>query len=90
MQPLTRRRIVLEGWLVLELSERFQGRILPVGETGVDRWGRLSADVLSRKAPLPVIEDLPAATALHNNLTLVTRNTRDIEDTGVPLFNPWL
>jgi predicted nucleic acid-binding protein len=30
-----------------------------------------------------------AATALHHNLTLVTRNTKDVMATGVPLFNPW-
>jgi len=30
-----------------------------------------------------------AATAQHHNLTLVTRNTRDIAATGVPAFDPW-
>jgi hypothetical protein len=30
-----------------------------------------------------------AATALDQNLTLVTRNTQDIAVTGVPVFNPW-
>ena len=28
-------------------------------------------------------------TALDQNLTLVTRNTKDIAVTGVPVFNPW-
>jgi predicted nucleic acid-binding protein len=39
---------------------------------------------------LPVIDALIAATALHHNLTLVTRNTRDVERTGVSVLNPWL
>ncbi len=30
-----------------------------------------------------------AATALHNNMTVVTRNTKDFADTGVVLINPW-
>jgi toxin FitB len=88
--PVSPRRMVLEGWLELELPERFFGRILPVDQAVADRWGRLSAEAVSRKNPLPVIDGLLAATALHHNLTLVTRNTRDVEPTGVPLFNPWL
>jgi len=38
---------------------------------------------------LPVIDGLLAATALHYNLTLVTRNVKDVLATGIPLFNPW-
>jgi predicted nucleic acid-binding protein len=30
-----------------------------------------------------------AATALANNLTLVTRNIKDFAPFGVRLFNPW-
>jgi toxin FitB len=88
-QPATTRRLVLEGWLEVELSERFHGRILSIDEAVADRWGRLSAEAISRKTLLPVIDGLLAATALHHNLTLVTRNTRDVESTGVPIFNPW-
>jgi len=32
---------------------------------------------------------LLAATATEHNLTLVTRNTKDIAATGASLFNPW-
>lgn len=31
-----------------------------------------------------------AATALHSNMTVVTRNTKDFIDTGVALIDPWL
>jgi len=37
-----------------------------------------------------VIDGLLAATALDYNLTLVTRNIRDVAATGVPVFNPWM
>ena len=40
-------------------------------------------------AALPVIDTLIAATAITRDLTLVTRNTRDVAATGVPLFDPW-
>jgi len=40
-------------------------------------------------AALPVIDTLIAATAITRDLTLVTRSTRDVATTGVPLFDPW-
>ena len=88
--PATARRSTLEAWLDHDLTSRFAGRILPIDQAVADRWGRLSAIVASRKLVLPVIDGLLAATALHHNLTLVTRNTRDIEATTVPVFNPWI
>ena len=36
-----------------------------------------------------MIDGLLAATALHYDLTLVTRNTKDVAGTGAAVFNPW-
>ena len=82
------RRVALEAWLDSDLVLRFAGRILPIDQSVADRWGRLAALPGSR-SPVPVIDGLLAATALHHNLTLVTRNTKDVTRTGVPLFDPW-
>ncbi|MBS0315528.1 MAG: PIN domain-containing protein [Proteobacteria bacterium] len=60
--------------------------MLPIGARTADRWGRLAG---SKGRPLPALDGLPAATALHHDLTLVTRNTRDFEGLGVRLVNPW-
>ena len=84
------RRIALESWLDSDLALRFAARILSIDEGVADRWGRLAAQAASAARLLPVIDGLLAATALHHNLTLVTRITKDVEITGVPLFNPWL
>ncbi len=84
------RRVRLEAWLNSDLEFRFAGRILPIDSSVADRWGRLAAIAVAAKAPLPVIDGLLAATALQHNLTLVTRNTKDVSNTGVPLFNPWI
>ena len=85
----TSRRIALEAWLDGDLTLRFADRILPITRTVADRWGRLAADAVAARAPLPVIDGLLAATALDQSLTLVTRNTKDVSVTGVPLFDPW-
>ena len=80
------RRITLETWLDGDLVVRFANRILSIDRHVADRWGRLSAP---GEFVIPVIDGLLAATALHHNQTLVTRNTKDVARTGVPVFNPW-
>ncbi len=45
---------------------------------------------LERKGkPLPLFDGLMAATALHHDLTVVTRNAKDFVDFDVPILNPW-
>jgi predicted nucleic acid-binding protein len=39
---------------------------------------------------LPVIDGLLAATALHLNLSVVSRNVRDFVATRVAVLNPWV
>ena len=83
------RRVAIEAWLEKDLRNRFAGRILPITEEIADRWGLIAGQSHLKKVPVPVIDGLLAATALHHNLTLVTRNIKDIVHTGVEMFNPW-
>jgi predicted nucleic acid-binding protein len=85
-----RRRGRLESWLKIDLRLRFQNRILCITEAIAERWGALSAAAARKGRPLPVIDGLLAATALHHDLMLVTRNDTDVCATGVPTLNPWL
>jgi predicted nucleic acid-binding protein len=85
-----RRRGRLESWLQVDLPSRFQDRILPIDSAIADRWGRVSAIAAAKGKPVPVIDGLLAATAIHHNLTLVTINSSDVSGTGVPTLNPWL
>ena len=72
-----------------ELRARFFGRILPVDIAVADRWGLLAAQTKAKGKPLSIIDGLLAATSLHYNLTLVTRNTKDVIATGVATLDPW-
>ena len=83
------RRVSLEAWLDHDLVLRFAGRILVIDQAVADRWGRIAAKARAAKSPLPVIDGLLAATAMQHNLTLVTRNTKDVAVTDVAVFNPW-
>ena len=80
------RRQALGDWLEVDLPTFFLGRILSVNLPVSDRWGFLQAKV---RRPLSAIDSLLAATALHHDLTLVTRNVRDFEGFGVNIINPW-
>lgn len=84
-----RRQALLEAWVESDLKARFAGRVLGIGEAITDRWGVLSAEAQARGRGLGVIDGLLAATAVHHNLTLVTRNVRDFESLGCGLFDPW-
>ncbi|MGB7762894.1 MAG: type II toxin-antitoxin system VapC family toxin [Bryobacteraceae bacterium] len=85
-----RRRGRLESWLQVDLPYRFQDRILPIDAAIAERWGAVSAIAAGKGKPVPVTDGLLAATAIHHNLTLVTRNSSDVSGTGVPTLNPWL
>jgi predicted nucleic acid-binding protein len=84
-----KRRTRLETWLELELRARFARRILPIDAPVADRWGLLAAQAKVKGTTLPVIDGLLAATALHYNLTVVSRNAADFASTQTPVLNPW-
>ena len=73
----------LDRWLK-GLEGRFEERILPVTVEICERWGRMGLD-----QPLPPIDGLLAATALHHGLILVTRNTAHAERSGAEVLNPF-
>jgi predicted nucleic acid-binding protein len=87
--PQSMRRRRLESWLELELQARFSGRVLPIDAAIADRWGILTADARRKGAAIATIDGLLAATALHFNLTLVSRNVHDFASTPVLLLDPW-
>jgi toxin FitB len=74
---------MFDVWLA-ELRARFADRILPVDDRAADQWGRLNA-----AQPRSTVDSLIAATAHVHALTVVTGNTRDFADCGVPLLDPW-
>ena len=74
---------VLDAWLGTLLGE-YTTRILPINLEIAERWGHISS-----AAPLSTADALLAATALEHDLTVATRNTRDLIPTGVATVNPW-
>jgi toxin FitB len=79
-----KQAVVLERWLNAILRDYAQ-LILAVDKEISDLWGRLRVP-----HPEPALDMLIAATALHYDLTVVTRNVKDFERTGVKTFNPFV
>ena len=75
---------VLRGWFEGQVLPAFAGRLLPV-TVAIAR----QCAVLNVPETKPERDGLIAATALVHGLTVVTRNVRDFQGTGVPLLDPW-
>lgn len=75
----------LDLWLgELVDSYAIGNRLLPVNLEDAFTWGRITADT-----KLPHADALIAAQALSRDWTVVTRNVKDFERTGVRLLNPF-
>ena len=74
---------VLERWLE-RVIDRFEDAILSFDQETAEIWGRLR--VPNRENPL---DKQIAATAIINELTVVTRNIAQYAPTGVGLLNPF-
>ena len=78
-----RRSSNIENWLA-EIETFYDERILPLTDSIIVQWGKLYA--FNKSNP---IDMLIAATAIEHHLVVVTRNTKDFQQTGLELLNPW-
>ncbi len=85
--PRGKRRTSLERWFDDGLQ-----RLLCVpweAETGL-RWAELLATLRASGRAMPIKDSLIAATALVNDLVVVTRNRTDFEKAGVDVIDPFV
>jgi toxin FitB len=73
----------LDHWLH-SLIDDYAERLLPVDARVADLWGRLNVP-----DPISTLDGLLAATAIVHDLTLVTRNVKDVERTSARIHNPF-
>ena len=74
---------LLERWLN-RVTSTFDDAILAFDEEAAEIWGRLRVST-----PENPLDKQIAATALINDLTVVTRNTSHYSPTGVRVLNPF-
>lgn len=73
----------LETWLTTVLQE-YRRHILPIDADIGQLWGRLRTPHAEH-----ALDKLIAATALINDLIIVTRNVNDFTGTGARVYNPF-
>ena len=74
----------LRHWFAERLMPAFSRRVLPIDEAIALRAAAMH--VPNRRSDR---DAFVAASALVHGMTIVTRNVRDFEGTGVKLLNPW-
>ncbi|MCJ7600812.1 MAG: type II toxin-antitoxin system VapC family toxin [Desulfobulbaceae bacterium] len=85
----SKRKEELHNWVENDLTERFLGRIIDVDIQVAMLWGKIQGIAEKAGKPMPAVDSLIAATGIAHHLTVVTRNTADMEESGVALLNPW-
>ena len=81
-----RKRRQLEQWFdaLMQTIE-----CIPWGATISRRWAKLVVDLKQKGKTMPLLDGMIAATALHHDLTIATRNTRDFKKAGLKVFDPF-
>lgn len=76
---------ILRTWLDSSVNPAFQDRLLPVNAEIARQ-----AATLHVPNPAPFRDSLIAGTALHHDMTVITRNTSDFDRfTNLIVTNPW-
>lgn len=73
----------LDRWLA-NITPTYGDRILPVTLPIARLWGSFGVP-----DPIPTVDGLLAATAIHHELVLATRNLKDVTRTGVECVDPF-
>ncbi|MEE8535072.1 MAG: PIN domain-containing protein, partial [Kiloniellales bacterium] len=75
---------------VAALEARFSGRVVSLDDATVRRWGRISGTMQQANGKIPpIIDTFLAASALENDVYLVTRKVKDFRESGASIFDPW-
>ena len=87
--PESRKKSDLHNWVTHDMEKRFQNRIINFDLHTATIWGKIQARSELSGQKLPAIDSLIAATGISHDLIVVTRNTKDMKNSGVEMFNPW-
>lgn len=87
--PAGKRRVKLETWLSDELRPLFEGRIVDVDQKVISTWARMLASFKPKGIIRASLDSLIEATAIQNDLIIVTRNEKNFHDSHASVLNPW-
>ena len=85
----SKRKEELHNWVENDLKERFWNKIIEIDIQVAMMWGKIQGMTERNGRTMPAIDSLIAATGITHHMTVVTRNTSDMTESGVALLNPW-
>jgi len=85
----SKRKGKLHNWVENDLKERFWNKIIDIDIQVAMIWGKIQGMTERVGKPMLAIDSLIAATGITHHLTVVTRNTSDMKESGAVLLNPW-
>jgi predicted nucleic acid-binding protein len=83
------QKLELQEWLSDHLLSRFSDRIVVIDTGVMSDWGQLVGNLERVGKPMPLMDSLIAATVLHGDFVLVTRNDADFASADVRMLNPF-
>ena len=87
--PDGRRRRDVEDRFTRFVAEGFEQRVLSFNESAALLYGEIMGRCKELGRPLGILDGQIAAIARAHRLTVATRYTRDFEECGVELINPF-
>jgi toxin FitB len=87
--PDASRRSDIHLWLDRILRPLFAGRVLAITEDVIVRWKAMVVDGQKRGHTFGQPDLFIAAIAALDDLIVVTRDTSEFIEAGVPVFDPW-
>lgn len=82
--PKSKKKKNLHIWINFDLKERFNNKILNIDINTATTWGKIQAQSEITGQTLPTIDGLIACTGIAHDLTVATRNTKDMKQVGSP------
>lgn len=87
--PAGRRRVALHQAVQAMLTDDFEGRVEPFDRHAARAYAHVVADRERIGRPIGMADAQIAAICRARGATLATRNTKDFEDAGIELVDPW-
>ena len=89
MLPDGKRRRNLEDRFARLLAQGFEQRILPFDEAAASIYGEIMKRRKGLARPLGALDGQISSIARVHHLAVATRNTRDFDECGLELVNPF-
>jgi toxin FitB len=85
----SRRKVQLDSLLEGMFANDFAGRILPFDTAAATHYADIVATRRASGRPVSQFDAQICAIARSRQMVLATRNTRDFEDCGIAVVDPW-